>query len=88
MKYQGIFIADLHIGAMPRVKLQKELDTILYPYLETMDLDFVIFCGDYFDHKLYLNEENVKHFSLFRHFFVHLYRIVLLESNSVRAPPN
>lgn len=60
MKYQGIFIADLHIGAMPRVKLQKELETILYPYLETMDLDFVIFCGDYFDHKLYLNEENVK----------------------------
>jgi hypothetical protein len=34
-----------------------------------------------------LNEENAKHFSSFGLFFIILYRIVLLESNSVRAPP-
>lgn len=58
MKYKGIFIADLHIGDMPMKQLETEIQEVLYPYLETHDLDFVIFGGDYFGHRLFLNDEN------------------------------
>ena len=57
-KYKGIFLADIHIGDMPRDQLKQEFEEVVYPFLETHDLDFVIFCGDYFGHKLYLNDEN------------------------------
>ena len=58
MKYHGIFIADLHIGAIEKKQLEMELKKGLYPFIETHDLDFVMFCGDYFDRKFYLNEEH------------------------------
>ena len=58
MKYNGIFLADLHIGDMPMQQLEHELKEGLYPYLERKDLDFVIFGGDYFGHRLFLNDEN------------------------------
>ena len=58
MKYRGLFLADLHIGDMPKAQLEHEIQTVLYPYLEEHDLDFVIFGGDYFGHRLFLNDEN------------------------------
>lgn len=58
MKRKGIFLADLHIGALPRLQLEQEIREVLYPFIESHDLDFIVFCGDYFDHKLYLNDEN------------------------------
>lgn len=56
MKYKGIFLADVHIGAFPIAHLQQEMEEGLLAYIQTHDVDFVIFGGDYFDHKLYLND--------------------------------
>ena len=57
-KYKGIFLADIHIGDMPRDQLKHEFEEVIYPFISRHDLDFVIFAGDYFGHKLYLNDEN------------------------------
>ena len=57
-KYKGIFLADIHIGDMPRDQLKREFEEVIYPFISRHDLDFVIFAGDYFGHKLYLNDEN------------------------------
>lgn len=57
-KYKGIFLADIHIGDMPRDQLKHEFEEVVYPFISRHDLDFVIFAGDYFGHKLYLNDEN------------------------------
>ena len=58
MKYRGVVISDLHIGAFPIEKLYQEFK---YQFLERIkemkQLDFIIFCGDFFDHKLFLNEK-------------------------------
>lgn len=59
-KVKGIFLADIHIGDMPREQLKHEFEHVIYPYLEKNKIDFVIFAGDYFGHKLYLNDENTK----------------------------
>ena len=59
-KVKGIFLADIHIGDMPREQLKHEFESLIYPYLEKNKIDFVIFAGDYFGHKLYLNDENTK----------------------------
>lgn len=58
MKYHGVVISDIHIGAFPIEKLYQEFK---YQFLEKVkkmkELDFIIFCGDLFDHKLFLNEK-------------------------------
>lgn len=56
MEYKGIVLADIHIGAFNIDKLYDEL-SLLFNYLETNKVDFIIICGDYFDKKLFLNDK-------------------------------
>lgn len=58
MKYNGVVISDIHFGATDPIQLNRELYEIFLKYLTNMkSLDFIIIDGDYFDHKLYLNEK-------------------------------
>lgn len=69
MKYNGLIISDIHIGAMSVNKIKEELDNSFLSYIKNTfidkSLDFIIFLGDYFDHKLYMNDESSKYSSLF-----------------------
>lgn len=56
--YKGLLIADLHIGVMPIQKLYEEIKNTIFQILEKEAYDYIIFLGDYFDHKLVLNEDN------------------------------
>lgn len=57
MKYHGLVISDLHVGAFPIEKLYQEFKySFLEKIKEMKQLDFIIFCGDVFDHRLFLNE--------------------------------
>ena len=57
MKYNGIVIADLHVGVMDLNKFHEEFNGILISEIQKMKkLDFLIIAGDYFDHKFYLND--------------------------------
>ena len=58
MKYNGIIISDIHFGATDPDILKRELIEVFLYYLENMKkIDFIIINGDYFDHKIYLNEK-------------------------------
>lgn len=62
MKYHGIVISDIHFGAFEPEILQNELHEIFIKYLESLKkIDFIIIDGDYFDHKIYLNEKISKY---------------------------
>lgn len=58
MKYNGIIISDIHFGVIDPIIMRKELlETFIY-YLDNMKkIDFIVITGDYFDHKLYVNEK-------------------------------
>lgn len=57
VKYNGIVISDIHFGVIDPDTLKKELLEIFIYHLENMKkINFIIFTGDYFDHKIYLNE--------------------------------
>jgi hypothetical protein len=58
MKYKGYVISDIHIGAKDTSKLYEEYKSIFINTIKSDydDLNFIVICGDYFDHKLYLNE--------------------------------
>ena len=60
MKYKGYVISDIHIGAKDTSKLYEEYKSIFINTIKSDydDLNFIVICGDYFDHKLYLNETN------------------------------
>lgn len=56
-KYKGLVISDIHVGAMNVNKLHNEYLKIFIDKINNMDrLDFLIICGDFFDHKFYLND--------------------------------
>lgn len=58
MKYTGIVISDIHVGAMNLEKLHTEyLDLFIKSIQEMKKLDFLIVAGDFFDHKFYLNDK-------------------------------
>lgn len=62
MKYHGIVISDIHFGAFEPEILQNELHEIFIKYLDSMKkIDFIVIDGDYFDHKIYLNEKISKY---------------------------
>ena len=70
MKYNGLIISDIHIGAENIIQLKEELEGCFLSYIrntftQKKSLDFIIFLGDYFDHKLYMNDENSKYSSKF-----------------------
>lgn len=59
MKYNGIVISDIHFGVIDPYQLKKELLEVFLYYLEGMKkIDFIVITGDYFDHKLYVNDSN------------------------------
>lgn len=60
MKYRGLVIADIHIGAVkPIERAYDEIKKCFFKYIETNgeDLDFIIVCGDFFNNKRYLNDD-------------------------------
>ncbi len=62
MKYHGVVISDIHFGAFSPDILYNELNEIFLKYLDSMKkIDFIIIDGDYFDHKIYLNEKISKY---------------------------
>lgn len=60
MKYNGYVISDIHIGANNTEKLYEEYKSIFINTIKNDydSLNFIIICGDYFDHKLFLNEKD------------------------------
>lgn len=57
MKYNGIIIADQHFGASDSKRLLREHNDVLFDLMDHMDkLDYMIILGDFFDHKMYLND--------------------------------
>jgi DNA repair exonuclease SbcCD nuclease subunit len=57
MKYEGIVISDIHFGVIDSSELKKELMEVFVYYIRNLKkLDFIIITGDYFDHKIYLND--------------------------------
>jgi hypothetical protein len=58
MKYTGYVISDIHIGIKEIEKLYEEYKNIFIRKLkEEKHIDYIIICGDYFDHKLFLNDK-------------------------------
>ena len=58
MQYNGILIADLHVGVINISKQYNEIKDRLYHQIISDRPDFIIFLGDYFDHKMSLNDES------------------------------
>lgn len=56
MRYKGLVLADIHIGAFNVEKLYNELSMTLFESLRK-NYNFIIICGDYFDRKLFLNDK-------------------------------
>lgn len=59
MKYRGLVIADVHIGAVkPIERAYKEIKDLFLSYIENHgeEIDFIIICGDFFNNKRYLND--------------------------------
>lgn len=57
MKYDGVIISDIHFGATNPDELKLELKEGFIKYIDSLKkLDYIIIDGDYFDHKIYLNE--------------------------------
>ena len=57
MSYTGMLIADLHIGVINIQKQYDEIKEILLDQIRREKPNFIIFLGDYFDHKISLNDE-------------------------------
>jgi len=61
MKYRGYVISDIHVGAMDLNILYNEYTELFINRIrKDSKLDFVIVCGDFFDHKFYLNDNSAK----------------------------
>lgn len=58
MKYKGLVISDIHVGAFDLEKAQEEFKYMFIEYIKNMKkLDFVIITGDFFDSKFYLGSK-------------------------------
>lgn len=60
MKYNIVCVGDIHWGALDADKQRKEL-SIIPEYLSGHNIDLLVICGDYFDHKLLLNSQASLH---------------------------
>ena len=57
MKYKGIVISDIHVGAFDLQKLYTEYTEVFLNYIQRMErLDFLIITGDFFDHHFMLSD--------------------------------
>lgn len=64
MVYDGLILADLHWGAIDPNEFFYELDWCLFNLIDNINrtndkLDFIVFCGDFFDMKEYLSSKTV-----------------------------
>lgn len=58
MKYIGYVISDIHIGVKNIETLYNEFQKIFIERIKKeKHIDYIIICGDYFDHKLFLNDK-------------------------------
>lgn len=56
MKLNGVIISDIHFGVIDDIRLIHELNDVFINELNKMEkLDYIIFNGDYYDTKLFLN---------------------------------
>lgn len=54
--YKGMLVADLHIGCIDPSVQYNEFELIFLNRIKDIKPDFIIFLGDYFDHKASLND--------------------------------
>ena len=60
MKYHGILIGDIHFDVIEIERLKYELEESFLSYLNTLEqIDYICILGDYFDHKMYLNNSSI-----------------------------
>ena len=60
--YTGVVISDIHFGAIDAEQLKEELmEEFIYHLSRMNKIDFIIIDGDYFDHKLYMNESSSRY---------------------------
>ena len=58
MKYKGLVISDIHVGAFNIEKQYGEYHDLFIEYIKNIKkLDFIIITGDYFDKKFFLNDK-------------------------------
>ena len=55
--YKGLVLADMHVGAIPIEKLYEQFYNQVITKNEIKEVDFIIVCGDWFDHKLFLSDK-------------------------------
>ena len=73
MKYRGLFLADIHIGAM---NYEDTYDGIMYLKSLLQDLtkdgrlDFIVIGGDFFHKQLYANDLYIKYAQKLMLFFL------------------
>ena len=53
-------LGDVHWGAVPPDRLEREFNEILFPWLEANAFDALIQLGDWFDKRLSLDSEDAK----------------------------
>lgn len=71
-KFVGAAIADLHMNAIPIENLEREL-AIFINRLNKMDnIDLIVFCGDLFHNKIYLNNDWIDLIMRFIHTVVNI----------------
>lgn len=61
----GMLIADLHFGAVEPVQFTEEISDIIEKIRKMDRLDYIIFLGDVFDHKMYVGDPHITNAVMF-----------------------
>lgn len=61
----GILLADLHFGTVESTKFADEIQLIIETIRKTDPLDYIIFLGDVFDHKMYVGDPHITNTIMF-----------------------
>lgn len=62
MKYDGILISDIHFDAIEADRLKYELENSFLKYIYSLKkIDYICILGDYFDHRMYLNNSSISY---------------------------
>ena len=60
MKYEGILIGDIHLDVIEVDRLKYELEESFIKYISSLEhIDYICILGDYFDHRMYLNNSTI-----------------------------
>lgn len=55
-----VLLGDVHWGAMPAERLEREFSEVVFPWLEANEFDALIQLGDWFDRRLSLDSDDAK----------------------------